>query len=52
VAKLDGPEEDYGQAFFTDAFVREEWGERVELLGYVPAALNLIQDFFVLRPKK
>jgi len=52
VAKLEGPEADYGQAFFTDRFVREEWGELVDVLGYVPVALNLIQDFFVLRPRK
>ena len=52
VVRLDGPEADYGQAFFTDRFVREEWGELVEVLGYVPVALNLIQDFFVLRPRK
>jgi SAM-dependent methyltransferase len=52
VAKLDGVEPDYGQAFFTQNFVGEEWREWVELVGYVPVALNLIQDFFVLRPKK
>lgn len=51
VSRLDGPEPDYGQAFFTDRFVRQEWGDLVEVLGYVPVALNLIQDFLVLRPR-
>ena len=51
VEKLDGPEPEYGQAFFTEGFVEREWSEHVEVLGCVPAALNLFQDFYALRPK-
>jgi SAM-dependent methyltransferase len=49
---LDGVEEDYGQVFFTHAFVAEEWAPFVRIAGHVPASLNLFQDFFVLTPVK
>jgi hypothetical protein len=32
-------------------FVREQFGDCVQLLGSVPASLQLWQDFFVLRPR-
>jgi len=50
IAKLDGPEDDYGQAFFTERFVEELWSPYVELVGCVPVGLNLFQDFYALRP--
>ena len=49
---LDGVEEDYGQVFFTEDFVRQDWAPFVRIVGYVPASLNLFQDFFVLTPVK
>lgn len=52
VEKLDGPEPEYGQAFFNEAFVEHEWGGIVELLGAVPVGLNLFQDFYALRPAR
>lgn len=51
-ASAEGLEPTYGQAFFTEAFVREAWADDVELVGHVPAALNLFQDFFVVRPRR
>ncbi len=48
---LDGPARDYGQAFMTERFVAEAWGGDVEIAAYVPAALFLFQDLFVLRPR-
>jgi len=47
----DGVADDYGQAFFTERFVREHWADCTEYLGCVPCALNLYQDMFVLRPR-
>jgi len=49
---LDGVEEDYGQVFFTEGFVRQEWAPFVRIAGHVPASLNLFQDFYVLTPVK
>jgi SAM-dependent methyltransferase len=46
----DHVEEGYGQAFFTEAFVRQQWESEVDLLGCIPTALCGIQDMFVLRP--
>jgi SAM-dependent methyltransferase len=51
VRGLDGPEDAYGQTFFTEAFVRAEWEPLAEVVGYVPVSLNLLQDFFVLRKR-
>lgn len=49
--RADGVDDNYGQAFMTEAFAREGWGEFVEVVGYVPVGLNLFQDVFVLRPR-
>ena len=49
---LEGPEDDYGQAFMTEAFARREWADHVEVLGVIPVIQNFFQDFFVLTPKK
>jgi len=51
VEKLDGPEPEYGQAFFNERFVEEEWSSHVEMLGAVPVGLSLFQDFYALRPR-
>ena len=51
VEKLDGPEPEYGQAFFTERFVERDWSEWVEPLGCVPVGLSLFQDFHALRPR-
>lgn len=51
VEKLDGPEAEYGQAFFNELFVREDWKPYVEVLGSVPVGLSLFQDFYALRPR-
>ena len=51
VEKLDGPEPEYGQAFFNERFVEEDWSEHVEMLGAVPVGLSLFQDFYALRPR-
>ncbi len=48
----EGVAADYGQAFFSEQFVQERWSEFVEVLGCVPVALNLFQDFHVLRPRR
>lgn len=48
----DGVADDYGQAFFTEEFVRRDWGDLVELVGCVPCGLNLFQDVFALRPRR
>lgn len=52
VSVLEGPEDDYGQAFFNETFVLNEWKAGVELLGCVPVTQNWLQDFFVLKPNK
>jgi len=49
---LDGVEEDYGQVFFTEGYVHQDWAPFVRVAGYVPASLNLFQDFYVLTPVK
>ena len=49
---LEGPESDYGQAFFNEVFARDAWGSEAELIGHVPFIQNRFQDFFVLEPKK
>jgi SAM-dependent methyltransferase len=52
VRRMDGVESEYGQVFFDATFVREQLRDSVELLGVVPAALQLWQDFFALRPRR
>ncbi len=49
---LDGVEEDYGQVFFNEQFVREDWAPYVRIAGYIPASLDLFQDFYVLKRVK
>lgn len=51
VRASEGVEEEYGQTFFDDAFVRLQWRESVQLLGCVPVAHVFLQDVYVLRPK-
>jgi SAM-dependent methyltransferase len=49
--KLDGSSEDYGMCFLTEHFVREAWREHVEVVAFVPVALFMFQDVYVLRPR-
>ncbi len=48
----EGVADDYGQAFFTERFAREQWAASTEFLGCVPCGLNLFQDMYALRPKR
>ena len=32
-------------------FVDREWSPYVDVVGYIPARLNLIQDIYVVRPR-
>lgn len=48
---LDGPSRDYGQAFYTERFVREAYADSVEVVSVTPAALLLFQDVYVLKPR-
>lgn len=52
VARGDGVDDEYGQAFMTEQFARDEWGVFAEVVGCVPVALNLFQDVHLLRPRR
>jgi SAM-dependent methyltransferase len=51
LARADGVADDYGQTFLGETFARTHWRRDVEVLGCVPAALNLFQDVYLLRPR-
>lgn len=49
---LGGVADDYGQAFFGEAFARNAFADCAEYLGGVPCALNLWQDVHAYRPRR
>ncbi|MBM3973547.1 MAG: class I SAM-dependent methyltransferase [Planctomycetes bacterium] len=51
-ASADGVADDYGQAFFGDAFARGAFAAFADYLGGVPCALNLFQDMHAWRPRR
>lgn len=46
-----GPRPGYDQAFFSAEFAGESWSEFADILGHVPAAQGLLEDFYALRPR-
>jgi SAM-dependent methyltransferase len=50
--RADGVADDYGQAFLTETFARQQWSPLADVLGCVPVALNLFQDVHVLRVRR